>query len=403
MDSLIQIDDLIESYIIENNPLSGVIIADYALNVTAITVRDRFWLPNFNGGSGIERSHYTLNQSGKVFWTLFLKYSLPTIQQYFGWVRSMLLNIACFDKLLGIKAEGLQLSNIDWLTNCMNNLAWTLKYANYKFENNSYATDIKDNPPAAYMIIVNLYPVYKPDTVIDLENNEPARILLELLRNCSQEVVQKLIQKIRSGKNTSNENAEFTKSDMYIKCHTAILGPDEIGATPNPYLRYPELLMLIWDKFQREHTTLGDTRVKSGSLLELIRKVESGTPKSKVLNLLMFYSRCMPNMFDRLLEDVIKIRKKDGPNEAIQHAMTVALFAEKLEDNYITVNNYNVALAITLSDPIPLKTMDIDAGPEAPLQEPKLAKPAKKKDAESTMVFWLIGLAAIGLFVSGGF
>ena len=47
--------------------------------------------------------------------------------------------------------------------------------------------------------------------------------------------------------------------------------------------------------------------------------------------------------------------------------------------------------------------MDVDAGEGAPLQEPKVPKPAKKKDEESTMVFWLIGLAAIGLFVSGGF
>ena len=78
MDSLIRIDDLIENYVININPLHGVIIADYLLNVTALAVRDRFWTADFRGGTGIPTSLYTIEQSGQVFWTFFLKYTLLT-------------------------------------------------------------------------------------------------------------------------------------------------------------------------------------------------------------------------------------------------------------------------------------------------------------------------------------
>ena len=112
MNSLIQLDDMVEAYIVLNNPLAGAIIGDYLLNVNAITIRDRFWLPNFDFGKSIERSPYTIKQAGDVFWTFFLKYCIPTYKQYLGWVRDICKHIACFDRLLGIKAEGLQIGNL---------------------------------------------------------------------------------------------------------------------------------------------------------------------------------------------------------------------------------------------------------------------------------------------------
>ena len=250
---------------------------------------------------------------------------------------------------------------------------------------------------------MNLFPYVHADKILDLNGNEPAQNLLALLRDCSREVVLKLQKKIADGKNTIKEGPGFTKSDLYEKCHSMVLGKDDSGVTPNPYLRYPELLFLKWEDFQGKHTTLGEKREKSGSLLELVSQEPSGSPKLKILKLLIFVSNSIPNMFKKLLREVVEIRKKDGLNEAFQHAETVPPFPQKLDDAEITLSNYNVALALILSDPQPLQKMDIDAGPEAPVQEPKLPKPAKKKDAESTMVFWLIGLAAIGLFVSGGF
>jgi len=107
---------------------------------------------------------------------------------------------------------------------------------------------------------------------------------------------------------------------------------------------------------------------------------------------------------DILYPDVILISGRGNRTAAIKHGGTVPPhYYGKLEDALISQFNYNVAKGILLSDPIPLKTMDVDAGEGAPLQEPKVPKPAKKKDEESTIVFWLLGLAAIGLYVGGGF
>ena len=84
MDSLIRIDDVIENYVINNNPLNGAVIADYMLNVTSLAVRDSYWTSNFQGGKALSRSLYTIQKAGKVFWMFFLKYSLPTAREYFG-------------------------------------------------------------------------------------------------------------------------------------------------------------------------------------------------------------------------------------------------------------------------------------------------------------------------------
>ena len=130
MDSLIRIDDIIQNYVIRNNPLHGAIIADYAINVRASAVRDSYWTSDFQGGQTLQRSLYTIKQSGRVFWMLFLKYSLPTAREYFGWCRSMLLNIACFDKLYGITADAL--GNIKLMERTLNGLAAFLGYKNWK-------------------------------------------------------------------------------------------------------------------------------------------------------------------------------------------------------------------------------------------------------------------------------
>jgi hypothetical protein len=191
---------------------------------------------------------------------------------------------------------------------------------------------------------------------------------------------------------------------MYEKCHTAILGPNEIGGTPNPYLRYPEVFQLDWGIFQDKHTTL-KTNHGNGPLLHLLRRVPRETEKSYALHQLLFYSKCMPRTIQNLKAEVTQIRAKDGVALALHHSQQVSpnLYLTHMQDEHIQLFNYNVALGLVLSDPTELIHMDVDAGRDAPLQRPTLPKPAKKEDGESTMVFWLIGLGAVCLYVIGAF
>ena len=403
-DSIIQLDDMVEAHIILNNPLAGAIIGDYLLNVDAITIRDRFWLPNFDFGTTIDRSPYPIKQAGDVFWTFFLKYCAPTQKQYLGWVRDILKHIACFERLLGIKAAGLQVGNILQLEEIMNDLMRAFGIKGSPWDADYYSTQLLDHPPNAYTLIFSLYSYDIPDKQIDMRKTESARALLSLLVRCNHENVVKLIRKIQSGKNTLKESPGFTKSDMYTKCHSTIFGREIIGGTPNPVLRYPEILTLQWDKFKREHTKLSRDKDGYGSLLELISKIPKRSPKVEIINEVLFYSRCMPKRMDILYPDVITISGRGDRAGAVKHPGTVIPhYYGKVEDSLISVHNYNVVQGIILSDPIPLKTMDVDAGDPAPVQEPKVPKPAKKKDEESTIVFWLLGLAAIGLYVGGAF
>ena len=406
MDSLIRIDDLIENYVIANNPLHGVILADYALDVTALAIRDRFWTADFRGGTGLPRSLYSIGQAGQVFWTFFLKYCTPTTREYFGWCRDLLLNIACFEKLIGIKADGVR--EVKHIEQLMNELAYFLGYRDWEFSRNGgdqYAKNIKQNPPAAYNFILSLFPKDHPNNVMELEKCQAATALLQLLRDCSIEVVNRLRDKIYHGQFSPEQGPPFTKSNVYVKCHSTILGQDFIGSTPNQNLRYPELLQLQWGDFQDRHTTLREDR-GNGPLLEHIRAVPRDTPKASAINDLMFYSRCMPRVLENLIGEVASVRKTEGAVAAFRHTVDrhdPFLYLTVLTDEHITQYNYNVALGILLSDPIPLQEMDVDAGPKAPLQKPKEAKPAKKDVEPDTMVFWLVGLGAIALFVSGAF
>jgi hypothetical protein len=406
MDSLIRIDDVIQNYVIQNNPLHGAIIADYVLNVKASVVRDNFWTSEFRGGTAIQRTLYTIKQSGTVFWTFFLKYALPTAREYFGWVRSMLLNIACFEKLHGIKAEALL--NITLMERTLDGVALFLGYRDWSFANNGgnqYAKDIRENPPAAYNFILSLFPKDRPDAVMELERSKPTQNLLAILKDACVEVMTRLRDRVNEGHVNEAEGVAFTRSDVYIKCHTAILGPNHIGETPNPYLRYPEVLTLRWDDFIDQHTTL-DVDHGNGPLIGMVRDVAKETPMSAVINELMFYSNCLPVHLERMIPEVVRIRGQAGLTEALNYPAT-ALNPEfysthLLDSNHIQLFNYNIALGLLLSEPIPLQKMDVDAGPSAPLQKPKLPKP-KKKEFENSSVFWLIGLAAIGFYAVGGF
>ena len=67
MDSLIRLDDVIQDYVLENNPLGGAIICDYALNVKPRAVRDSFWQADYRGGVRHQRSLYSVKQAGRVF------------------------------------------------------------------------------------------------------------------------------------------------------------------------------------------------------------------------------------------------------------------------------------------------------------------------------------------------
>ena len=106
-----------------------------------------------------------------------------------------------------------------------------------------------------------------------------------------------------------------------------------------------------------------------------------------------------------MISEVVQIRARDGVAPALEHTNQVStdLYLTHLRDENIQLYNYNVALALVLSDPTELIHMDVDAGRDAPLQRPTLPKPAKKEDGENTMVFWLIGLGAICLYAIGAF
>ena len=403
MDSLIRLDDVIQDYVMQYNPLFGAIICDYALNVKPRAVRDSFWQADFRGGASHQRSLYSVKQAGRVFWSFFLKYSVPTAQEYFGWVREMLLNIACFERLLGIKAEALR--NIDQMIRVMEGIAHFLGYKQWRWEThggNQYAKDIEKNPTDAFLFILSLYPKSNEHAIIELAKSREAFDLLRILRDCNLEIVGKLRERIAAGQ---KNGPTFTTSAVYEKCHTAILGPNnQIGGTPNPYLRYPEVYQVAWGDFLDHHTTL-KTDHGNGPLLNLLRQVPRETEKAFALNDILFYSKCMPATLEQMISDVIQIRAKDGVAPALEHTNQVStdLYLTHLRDENIQLYNYNVALALVLSDPTELIHMDVDAGRDAPLQRPTLPKPAKKKDGENTMVFWLIGLGAICLYAIGAF
>ena len=405
MDSLIRIDDVIEKYVLQVNPLHGVIIADYALNVTALAARDAFWTNDFRGGTGLPRSDFTIAQAGQVFWTFFLKYCLPTAQEYFGWCREMLLNIACFEKLLGIKPAGVRA--VGWLEDIMNQLALFLGYKNWSFNQRGgieYSKILKENPPAAYNFILSLFPPGTPDMVLELEKCKAATDLLTLLRDCCIESVERLRAMIYNGKITPETGRDFTKSQKFIKCHSTILGQDFIKNTPNQNFRYPELYEMRWGDFQDRHTTLQENH-GNGPLMHLIRQVPRDSPKSPILNELLYYSGTMPQIIENVIDDVVTVRIREGATQAM-HAgdrHTRHLYLTHLKDEYITQFNYNVVLGLLLSDPIPLEQMDVDAGAGGPLQEPKEPKPEKKKEEPDQMVFWLVGLGALGLFAIDAF
>ena len=406
MDSLMQIDDLMENYVIQINPLHGAIIADFALQNTALSIRDNFWTDDFHGGTRIPRTQYSIGQAGQVFWTLFIKYCLPTAQEYFGWCRDMLMNIACFEKLYGIRADGL--NSISAIEQIMNELARFIGYKTWTFARNGgdqYAKDIKQNPPAAYNFILNLFPKDNPHFVIQLEKSRAAKMLLQLLRDCSIEVVDRLRDMVYKGRVSPEQAPLFTKSEKFIKCRSTVLGQDFIGSTPNQNLRYPELLRLHWGDFQDRHTTLRED-TGDGPILDLIRSVKKDDPRSRPINDLMFLSRCMPRVLEHVIDEVATIRLKEGAVQAVRHGsdrLDPHLYLTVLSDEYIQQFNYNVALGLLLGDPIPLQQMDVDAGPGAPLQQPKKPKPEKKKDEPDSLVFWLVGLGALGLFAIGAF
>ena len=235
-------------------------------------------------------------------------------------------------------------------------------------------------------------------------DNAISKLVLAVLKDCSIEGVTRLRDRVNDAIVGEREGEAFTSSDVYVKCHTAILGPDNIGGTPNQYLRYPEVLTLRWDDFQDQHTTLGEDR-GNGPLLDMLQMVGRGSQKAAVINELLFYSNCMRRQLEQIIPEVVQIRAQQGVSAALQHPMNRLnpdLYSTHMMDVHIQLFNYNVALALMLSDPIPLQTMDVDAGPGAPLQKPKLPKP-EKKEFENTSVFWLIGLAAIGFYAVGGF
>ena len=403
MDSLIRLDDVIQDYVLENNPLNGAIICDYALNVKPRAVRDSFWQADYRGGKRHQRSLYSVKQAGRVFWTFFLKYTIPTAQEYFGWVREMLLNIACFERLLGIKAEALR--NIDQMVRVMEGIARFLGNTQWRWEThggNQYAKDIESkNPTDAFLFILSLYPKENEHAIMELEKSRVCTDLLAILRDCNVEIVNRLREKVSLMAGGQAEN--FTTSAVYEKCHTAILGPNnQIGGTPNPYLRYPEVYQVAWGDFVDTHTTL-KTDHGNGSLLNLIRQVPRDTDKAFALNDLLFYSKCMPASIEQMINKVVQMRADYGATTALQYTdkLSTDLYLTHMRDEHIQLFNYNVALALVLSDPTELIHMDVDAGREAPLQKPTLPKPAKKED--NTTVFWLIGLGAVCLYAIGAF
>ena len=395
-----RIDDVMEKYIFPYNPLHGPIIADTLLVNTALALRDRYWSDNF---AALPRTPISIKDAGNIFWTFFLKYALPTAQEYFGWCRELLLNIACFEKLLNIKAEGIR--DIETIARIMNELAHFLGHKQWKFDlqgGNEYAKLLQQNPPVAYNFILSLYPKSHPHRLLELEKCEAAQRLLHILRDCNVEVINRLRQAnyntlLQESKVGADFGRNFTKTEMFTKCRSTIMGPDFIGGTPNPNVRYPELCMIRWEDFQDRHMFLRDDDGE-GPLIELLRAVPPESPKTAILNEFLYYSKCIGRDLEGIMDEVIDIRIKQGFPAAMKHALhrhKSRNFLPELQDEYITAFNYNVALGILLGDPIPLERMDVDAGPAAPLQKAKKNKPEKKKAEADSYVFWLVGLGAL--------
>ena len=401
MDSLILIDDIIQDYVIEHNPLHGLIIADYLMNANAKTIRDEMYRneedASYRPGTDLDKKLYSIRLMGDIFWLMFMRYSQPTCIEYFGWVRSLLIHIGCFMTLLNYKPKGLY--NVTKLEQIMDAIARYMDIKEWTFAKNGggqYIKDLKDKPRLAFRFILSLYDREKRNKFLQLEKCEALQDLLALLRDCIFECLGKLYRTY------GGDRPAFTSSETYTRRFIQIGSDIDIGGTPNQYLRYPEILQLRWDSFQDGHRYIAEKDNQGhGPLLELVQKMpREKTEKVAAINQLLFYSLNMTNLFAQLVEDFTVKRNEDGSTAAKEFTKTRVpwdLYDTDLQNQNMTFYNYQVALSILLSDPIPLKEKDVGAKPDAPLQKPVKPKPLKE-EKDSVTIIWFLLVVGIGWF-----
>ena len=108
MEELMRCDDLFEAYIVGNNPiLASCAKAEYLCKLSLEDIQVGY----YDGGDAFERTRYQVQNIHRTFFAFYRAYVIPTVEEYFTWVRDLFKHLVCFSKLLTIRSDGLLISN----------------------------------------------------------------------------------------------------------------------------------------------------------------------------------------------------------------------------------------------------------------------------------------------------
>ena len=359
-------DDLFEAYIVGNNPImASCAKAEYLCKLSREDIQTK-------KGQTFERARYQVKNIQETFFAFYRAYVIPTVEEYFTWVRDMYKHLVCFSKLLKIHSDGLHdfksfaehLSTAKLIAYLKDGFRGLEKIDEYKRAVNTKQIE------SALDFVMNLCPTDESrNDHLKMTLNCAELKFLRLLRDC---VLDCMGQADRMDQDLSL----FTRGEPYKTCFKNT-GAKDLAINlveGNLYLTIPESL-------QPDFTTVDSRSVKRFAvtregLHEVLTTHELRDELFRPVNRILIFSDCCRDFFADLLENMGIHTRTSGWRHAVdymRHRLRHSSLVQTL-DNRASIDEFNYVLIERLiSGPAP-------SVPMSDVEEDSPAAIAEKKD-----------------------